>query len=32
VVAQIDEDEPTVVAPGVDPARNRQALPNVFAT
>ena len=32
VVAQIDEDEPAVVAPGVDPAGDGQALPDVLAT
>ena len=30
VVAQVDEDEPAVVAPGVDPAGDRQALPDVL--
>ena len=32
VVAQVDEDEPTVVAPGVHPAGDRQALPDVLRT
>ena len=32
VVAQVDEDETAVVAAGVDPAGDRQALPDVLGT
>ena len=32
VVAQVDEDEPAVVAPRVHPAGDGQALPDVLGT